>query len=278
MSSHNYSKISLLTACISIHDIDIICLSETYLTSTTDINNENLKIPGYIMYCVDHPYDGERGRVCIYYKPMLPLKVLSTNFLQEFSNFEVSIGNKKCQFIHLYRTPRQPQDEFRDFLTNLQMNLDDSFSSNSFLATVIGDFNAKSNKWSEGDRSTIEGSKIDFFTSQFDQIIKESTHILENSSSCIDLIFTTQPNMVLESGVHHSLHQNCHHHIIFAKFNLKVYYPPPYEKTVFHYSQANIDHIQQAMNIFDWENAFLNTDVDAQVFIFSNTVSNILNN
>ena len=273
MSSHNYSKISLLTACISIHDIDIICLSETYLTSTTDINNENLKIPGYIMYCVDHPYDGERGRVCIYYKPMLPLKVLSTNFLQEFSNFEVSIGNKKCQFIHLYRTPSQPQDEFRDFLTNLQMNLDDSFSSNSFLATVIGDFNAKSNKWSEGDRSTIEGSKIDFLTSQFglSQIIKEPTHILENSSSCIDLIFTTQPNMVLESGVHHSLHQNCHHQIIFTKFNLKVYYPPPYERTIFHYFRANVDHIQQAINLFGCENAFLNNDVDAQMPIFSNT-------
>ena len=122
------------------------------------------------------------------------------------------------------------------------MNLDDSFNSNPFLTTVIGDFNAKSNKWSEGDRSTIEESKIDFLTSQFglSQIIKEPTHILENSSSCIDLIFTTQPNMVLESGVHHSLHQNCHHHqIIFAKFNLAI----------FHYSQANVDHIQQAINI-----------------------------
>ena len=84
--------------------------------------------------------------------------------------------------------------------------------------------------------------------------------------------------MVLQSGVHHSLHQNCHHQIIFAKFNLKVYYPPPYERTIFHYSQANVDHIQQAINLFDWENAFLNTDVDAQVSIFSNTVLNILNN
>ena len=131
------------------------------------------------------------------------------------------------------------------------MNLNDSFNSNPFLTTVIGDFNAKSNKWSEGDRSTIEGSKIDFFTSQFGQIIKESTHILENSSSCIDLIFTTQPNMVLESGVHHSLHQNCQHQIIFARFNLKVYYPSPYERIIFHYSQTNVDRIEQAINVSD---------------------------
>ena len=83
----------------------------------------------------------------------------------------------------------------------------------------------------------------------FSQIIKEPTHILENSSSCIDLIFTTQPYMVLKSGVHHSLHQNCHHQIIFAKFNSKVYYPPPYKRTIFHYSQASVDHIQEAINL-----------------------------
>ena len=88
------------------------------------------------------------------------------------------------------------------------MNLDDYFNSNPFLTTVIGDFNAKSNKWSEGDRSTIEESKIDFLTSHFllSQTIKETTHILENSSSSIDLIFTAQPDMVLESGIHHPLH------------------------------------------------------------------------
>ena len=59
---------------------------------------------------------------------------------------------------------------------------------------------------------------------------------------------------------------------------MKVYYRPPYEKKIFQYSQTNVDHIQQAINLFDWENAFLNTDVDAQVPIFSSTVLNILNN
>ena len=95
------------------------------------------------------------------------------------------------------------------------------------IASRRNSFNVKSKNWSEGDRSTIEGSKINFLTSQFGlfQIIKEPTHILENSSSCIDLIFTTQPNMVLESGVRHSLHQNCHHQIIFAKFNILTHLP-----------------------------------------------------
>ena len=49
MSAHNYSKISLLTAYIPIHDFDIICLSETYLMSAADINDEDFKIPKYVM-------------------------------------------------------------------------------------------------------------------------------------------------------------------------------------------------------------------------------------
>ena len=67
------------------------------------------------------------------------------------------------------------------------------------------------------------------------QLSKEPIHILSDSSSCIDLLFTSQPNVVLESGVHSSFHQNCHHQIIYVKINLKMCYPPPYEREIWHY-------------------------------------------
>ena len=68
--------------------------------------------------------------------------------------------------------------------------------------------------------------------------------------------------MVVESRLHHSLHQNCHHQVLSAEFNLKVYYPPLYERTIYHYSQPNTDVVQQVINISDWKNALLNIDVD----------------
>ena len=224
------------------------------------------------MYCVDHPSDVKRGGVCIYYKTVLSLQVSSKIFLQECIYSEVSIRNKK--FFHFYRTPSQSQDQFHDFLTNFEINLHDSFSSSLFLTTAIGQFNPKSNKWSEGDRSTIDQP---YFSVWLSQIIKHPSHILENSFSCIDIIFTTKSNGI---RIWSSLFTTPKRQLqtIFANFNLKVYYSPPYERTVFHYSQANVDHIQQAINLSDWENAFLNTDVDSQVSIFSNTVLNILNN
>ena len=70
-----------------------------------------------------------------------------------------------------------------------------------------------------------KGVKLNFlFLSLNSQIIKESRHIWKNSSFCVYLIFTNQPNTVAESRVQHSLHQNCHRQITFSKFNMKIYY------------------------------------------------------
>ena len=86
---------------------------------------------------------------------------------------------------------------------------------NPYLMVALSGYNAKSNSWYRNNSTDTEGSKIDILTSTFGfhQIINEATHILNNSSSCIDLIFTSQPNLVKESGVHSSLHANCDHQI-----------------------------------------------------------------
>ena len=58
--------------------------------------------------------------------------------------------------------------------------------------------------------ASSQGKTLENVTSQFGlhQVIKEPTHILHNSSSCIDLLFASQPNLIIESGVHLSLHPN----------------------------------------------------------------------
>ena len=165
--------------------------------------------------------------------------------MQECINFEIKIKDKLCNFITLYRSPNQCQDDFESFINNIELNLDSIMTNNPFATVILGDFNAKLSLWYNNDVTKYEGSKIDGVTSQFglQQIIKEPTHITGDSSSCIDLIFTTQPYLVMESGVHSSLHSNCHHHITFAKFNLKIHYPP-------HYQKANVDQIREAISEF----------------------------
>ena len=82
----------------------------------------------------------------------------------------------------------------------------------------------------------------------------------------------------MESGVQSSLHQNCHHLIVFAKFNFKVIFPPPYERDVSHFKKPNVDHIRKAINGLQWEKSFQNMNVNGMVHLFNRTIKNILHN
>ena len=209
-----------------------------------------------------------------------PLKILNMQYLPECINFEIRIGGKLCRFVSLYHSPSQSQDDFESFANSFELNIDAATAHNTFLPVVLGDFNAKSNLWFKGDKTTYEGSKIDGITSTFglQQIINEPTHIIGDSSSCIDLIFISQPNLVMESGVHSSLHPNCHHLITYAKFNLKIYYPPPYEREIWHYEKANVDHIRRSINEFSWERCFANISENNKVHMFNKTTKKIMSN
>ena len=59
--------------------------------------------------------------------------------------------------------------------------------------------------------------------------------------------------MVIDSGVHVSLPSHCHRQVIYTKFDLKIFYPPPYERTVWHFKHANSDHIKRPTDIFERE-------------------------
>ena len=145
---------------------------------------------------------------------------------------------------------------------------------------VLGDFNVKSNLCCKSDKTSYKGSKIEGITSQFglQQLINEPTHHTRNSSSCNDLIFASQPNLLMESGVHSSLHENCHHQIIYAKFNFKIYYPPLYEREIWHYQKANIENIRKEIDQFPWAMRFTNIDVNEKLNLFNKSIKDIIRN
>ena len=110
------------------------------------------------------------------------------------------------------------------------------------------------------------------------QLISAPTHILQHSSSCIDLIFVNQPNLVIDSGIHPSLHQNCHHQVMFCKLTLKIEYSPTYSREVCDYGKAQTDLINRAIDHSDWVNLLLDKNINEQVILFNRTILNILHN
>ena len=78
-------------------------------------------------------------------------------------------------------------------------------------------------------------------------------------------------------AVYASLHMNFYHQIVYAKFNLQIYYPPLFERVVQHYQHGNTNHIRKAMRSFNWENLFPNKNVNYMINIFNETISIVLN-
>ena len=103
-----------------------------------------MEISGYTLIRSDHPSNTKRGGVYFYYKNNLPQRVINIGYLNEYLTLELNVGDKICNFVVLYRSPSQSQDEFETFSDNFEMTLDILAQKNPFLMTTIGDFNAKS--------------------------------------------------------------------------------------------------------------------------------------
>ena len=136
--------------------------------------------------------------------------------------------------------------------------------------TTFREFNRNFKNWLSQDKTSFEGKIIQSITSQFGlyQLINEPTHLLKNSSLCIDLIFTSQPNLVVELDVHPSLNSKCHHQIVFAKLKLMISYPPPYSREVQYYRDANTDLIRRTIGNFNGEKIFYNANVIRESIYF----------
>ena len=97
----------------------------------------------------------------------MPLRVLDIKYLHECINFEIKIGDKLCNFVALYRSPSQTQDEFEKFSDNLELDLGTLSQKNPFLVVAIGDFNTTSKSWYINDNTTFQGNVLEDITSQF---------------------------------------------------------------------------------------------------------------
>ena len=276
LTTHNFSKLTQLIAYNSICKNDFICLSEIYLDSSVP---DNL-IEGYKLIRTDHPDNIKRGGVCIYYKESLPVQIINQHYLKEALLLEMSYNNKKVIVSVIYRSPSQNTDEFDSFLSNFENFLNDINKRKPSLSVVTGDFNSRSSSWWSKDANAIEGLKLFSltFSNGLSQLINKPTHIQTNNASCIDLIFNDQENLCVNSGVHSSLHSNCHQQTVHTSFNLNNYYPPPYQRLVWDYIKANSTTIRNTLDLVNWVRLLHGKDINVQVTSFNDTILNVLKN
>ena len=144
------------------------------------------------------------GGLGLFYKKSLPIKIRKDHSFNESTVVELNFGRRKIFITVLYRSPafNHTSPEFTNFLSNFT-NLYSKIKNENFATFFSGDFNGHSQIWWPDGDTTIEGMEIENLLCSLGllQLISEPTNCEPNKNpSCIDLIITTQPNLVLGSG------------------------------------------------------------------------------
>ena len=166
--------------------------------------------------------DVKRGGVGLYVKESCPVvRRPELEILPECIICEIKLNGKKHFFVVLYRSPSQSHFEFENFLNIFEKLISLFVAKNPYSLTVTGDFNCRSSKWWKKDIDSYEGKLFESITSDLGQahFSNGPTHFMGEYQSCIDLIFTDQPNLFAEAGVGES-GACCHKSIIAVVSNI----------------------------------------------------------
>ena len=129
--------------------------------------------------------------------------------------------------------------------------------------------------WSKGI-TNLNVTLIDSLTTPHG--FQQFKHTLPHSLSCITLIFADQANYVIDCCTHHSSNKNYNDQITICKLNLKVEYPPPYQRLVWNFKKSNNDAVKGAIELVNWNFHLSHKNVHEQIVIFNQTLMNMFSN
>ena len=120
-------------------------------------------------------------------------------------------------------------------MTNFE-NLLSNMSAENISYTIImsGDFNCRSSQWWENENKSEEGKRFEPLVSNLGlhQLIREPTQVMGDHKLCIVMILTDQSNIFIDSGIHPSLHEFCHHQIVYGRLSITSPTQPLHHKNL----------------------------------------------
>ena len=109
-------------------------------------------------------------------------------------------------------------------------------------------------------------------------MIDKPTHYINESSPCIDLVFSSNVSLKKNCRVEQSLYKKCHHNIIYGTLTFNIPLRLPYYRELLDFKSANTEYTEKSVNNFDWARVFQNQNCNEQCKILSETLVNIFRN
>ena len=249
---------------------DIFTISETWLDSS--VTDAFVYVPGYSLFRQDRGPQKAGGGLCVYTRDTLKVEYienLSSVTSDGFQQLWLKIQTRSCKSFLLntvYRPPSAPVKFFDDltrvFIDSLLCGLD---------IFVIGDLNC--NLLSDDYESR---ACLDFCTTfNLTQLINSPTRITERSQSLIDVIMTTNKEIVTSSGILTSSISD--HNLIYLLLDLKVPRAKPSYVSIRSYKSYNPTKFLEDLQFVPFHMANFFDDVSDQVDVYGILFLDVLN-
>lgn len=251
------------------NNFDVFTISETW--ADLSVSDASLDIPGYQLFRQDRGSYKNGGGLCIYAKSNLKITVLEDLSLVCGDGFQqlwlrVQCRNHKSLLIcNTYRPPDTPTSCFetlaKSFVDALLLNLD---------IIILGDLNCNLLV------SKPETKSLRDFISTFslNQLVEKPTRITETTTSLIDVIMTTNMNIVSLSDVLACSISD--HHLIYLLLTLQTPRLKPNYITIRSYSNYNAERFREDLAFVPFHMISMFDDFDDQVDTFNALFTNVL--
>ena len=256
----NHIKNKIYSIAYEASRYDIITVSETFLNE--DSKEENLVIEGFHKPVrKDRDHDG--GGVAIYVKKTLLCKHRRDLDIPDLEAVwvETNVNKERLLIGSFYRPPSKPISYWDLIDTSIKQA-----SSEPLKLFVLGDFNSDYLH----NPSNHLMNLIRF--NNLKQVIDEPTRITQTTATCLDLILTSNVDLISECGV---LPPICSDHSVpFVNILLSKPNHYSFKRTVYDYSNLNSNKCNEELaraNLLDIVNT---PNLDDAAQLFSDTVLN----
>ena len=248
---------------------DIFTISETWADLT--VSDASLEIPGYQLFRQDRGQHKAGGGLCIYAKANLKITVLEDLSSAYDDGYQQQWLKVQCRsfksflICNTYRPPQTPTTCFE----SLSNSLTDALLLDLDIF-VLGDLNCNLLG------SSPEATSLTDFASTFNlhQLIEKPTRITETTKSLIDVIMTTNVNVVtLSDAVACSISD---HHLVYVVMALKTPRLKPSYVTIRSYTKYNAKRFCEDLAFVPFHMISMFDDFDDQVETFNALFTDIL--
>ena len=257
------NKIDFLNLEAKAQDIDIITLSETWLTD--DIKNDSLLLTGY-RPPIRRDRPGGWGGVAIYVKDNLICRERPDLAIPDLDAvwIETKIDQETILVCSMYRPPSA-----RVSYWNLIEESIKKAYNNPHRFFILGDLNSDVMKNPPPHRHLTN------IINQYHlhQLVNEYTRIKDGSSSCIDLILTSSTDLVTRVSVLPPIRSDHMVPLLELKSNTRA--QPFYKKTILNYSKLRTETFKDKLAEVDLLNIVQNFPVNDSALLFTENFMNI---